>query len=203
MKYFNYILLLAFSIGCTPEPKTDSINKYFDLPGFTQSLIKNQASSNRSVSKKSTVNSRTEKQIIGQTDSLFWTNELTFLLNSNLNIASLIDAYNIQENIPDSGSNLLKTIYTSLPESNGIVKKLEIKYLDDLSEVRQIIIEIENTNSVYSTQKKIRLWVNNFPVSTKEHVGQLKIDSIITTGFNKTIFLDSMIYSSVLVVQLE
>lgn len=184
---FIIFLLLAGCQSVIPEKET--INKYFDLPSFTRDLISVQAKVSSPVTKIMGVNGVGETILIDHPDSLFWANELSPMLSGTINKPSLVDAYLVEENVPDEFSNLLKTTYTAKPETNTIIKKLEIKFLKSIDEIRQVHAFVDNQNLIYSTQLEVHLWVNRREKS-------LLVDSIITSGFNKTIFLDSMKYKT-------
>ena len=193
MRIFILFISLLWA-GCQPITSNISSNEaYFDLPGFAQELLETQVKGQGQVVKTIQVNQIQDISIIDNPDSIFWATELFPLLNGNINKPSLINAYSVQQDIPDELSNLLKTVYTALPESNTTIKKLEIKYLDSPKEIRQVIVFIDNKNSVYNTQQVIQLWTNKYG-------SKLLIDSLVTKGFNKTILLDSMKYSSKVVI---
>ena len=188
------ILSVFLWIGCQPiETQTNSTDKYFDLPHFSQELLKAQINTKSKVVKITQVNKVEEKNNINKADSAFWATELSPLLNEELNRPSLIDAYSIQNDIPEQTSNLLKTVYTALPNTHTDIKWLEIKYLDTPKNIRQITARFRSENSVYTTEQVVNLWVNKYG-------NLLLIDSINTQGYNKTILLDSMKYCSKVVV---
>ncbi len=189
MRYIPLIIAL-FMIGCTsPAPKKADIKPYFDITSFTENLILNQSQSGLPVSKKLWVNGVKEEVEVKNTDSLFWATELYPLLIAEINKPSLLGAFDIQEKVEEQNSNLLKTIYTALPDANTTVKKIEIKYLNNPKELRQIVAQLKTENHVYKTTQNIHVWLNDYN-------GLLLIDSLKTTGINKTIFLDTMHYAS-------
>lgn len=192
------ILIFFISvIGISFQPvSTNQVakGKYFDLASFTQILVENQVVANTHITKTTNVNGVEEIIEIGKADSLFWTTELFLLLNANINKPSLIDSYSIEKDINEETSNLLKTIYTALPEAKTEIKKIEFKYLNTQNEIRQVLAVINTKNSVYSTKQTVEMWVNKYG-------NKLLIDSLVTTGYNKTILLDSMRYSSKVVVR--
>ena len=191
------ILLSALLwIGCQPiTPPTNSTDKYFNLSGFVQELLIAQTKLKSNVVKITQVNNVEERNSSIKADSTFWAIELSPLLNVDLNKPSLADAYSVQSNVSENSSNLLKTVFTALPESKTNITLLEVKYLKNPTNIREVIAHIQSENSVYTTHQVINLWLNKYG-------NQLLIDSIYMQGFNKTILLDSMKYSSkVLVVR--
>ncbi len=187
------LLSLVLWMGCNPiATQIDSTNSHFDLPGFSEKLVASHIKAKSKVVKSTQVNAIKEKNSV-ITDSIFWTIELSSLLNEDINKPSLTDAYSVQKGIPDKSSNLLKTIYTALPKTHTNITLLEIKYLGTEAEVRQINARFERKNLVYTTEQFVQVWVNRYG-------NQLLIDSISTQGFNKTILLDSMKYYSKVVV---
>lgn len=194
MRYIA-ILFILLAVRCTtPEPTNLGEKTYFDIPSFTQSIIEQQAAAGTSVLKKSIINGQEEENLKEETDSSFWATELFLLLNVDINKPQLKTAYKVEENVTELHSNLLKTIYTALPNTNTTIKKIEFKYLTSPAKIRQILVELATNNAVYSTQQTTQVWLN-----TKG--GKLLIDSLVTTGSNKTIFLDSMKYSSTVLIK--
>ncbi len=189
----NSIILFLLLAGCQSViSEKEAINKYFDLPSFTQELLSAQAKTSTQVTKIMEVNGVSESVLIKHSDSLFWAKELSPLLVSTINKPSLADAYLVEEHLSDEFSNLLKTTYTAKPETLTTIKKLEIKYLKSMNEIRQVYAIVKNDNLIYSTQLEVHLWVN-------KRGNLLFVDSLTTTGFNKTIFLDSMKYKTVVI----
>jgi len=189
------IIILSFiAVGCKPTA-TETINNvpFFNVATFAKKLLKTHSSLSNTVTKTSYVNNLIEKTEISKTDSVFWKTELTPLISVDLNKPFLKDAYTIEVDLPEKSSNLLKTIYTALPQSNTSIKKMEIKYLNTPKEIRAVFVVIENNNSVYTSKQEIKLWVNKYG-------NQLQVDSLIFKGYNNTILLDSMAYESKVVV---
>jgi len=175
-------------MGCT-APKTNEANAYFDMSSFTQQLIVQQSKMGSAVFIKNIVNNTTDERIEERTDSLFWATELTPLFNSDINKPSLLNAFTVEERVKEANSNLLKTIYSALPEVKSNVKRIEIKYLGQPDEVRQIYVVMKTDNPVYSSHQSIHVWINNLE-------GKLILDSLKTEGVNKTILLTPMNYST-------
>jgi len=192
---YALILFIFISVKCTtPEPSKLGKNKYFDIPSFTQSIIKHQSETQVTVLKKSNINGLQEENLLKIADSSFWATELFLLLNADINKPQLQTAFTIEEHITETKSNLLKTVYTALPKTHSKIRKIEFKYLNSSEEIRQIIVELATNNTVYSTQQSTHVWLNK----TED---TLLIDSLVTRGFNKTIFLDSMKYSSTVLIK--
>ena len=192
MRFITIVSLLLW-MGCKPiSVQIESTDSYFDLPGFSQKILVSQIKAKSKVLKTIQVNAIEEQNNL-LADSLFWATELSPLLKGNLNKPSLADGYSVQKDISEQSSNLLKTVYTALPETHTSITSLEIKYLGTDTEVRQIVAQFESKNSVYTTEQVVQLWINKYG-------NQLLIDSISTQGFNKTILLDSMKYYSKVVV---
>ena len=191
-----YFLLTILWVGCQPATtKQNEPTSYFDMDSFAQRLIENQTNTDKyTVTKISVANGVEEKTRVAKTDSLFSTKELTPLLNANINKPSLSGAYSVTDNLPEKNSNLKRLVYTILPKSNSDVSRLEIKYLDSIEEVRQIVAWITTKNPVYNSKQEVNLWVNRYN-------GKLLIDSLSIKGFNKTLFQDSLTYQTKLIVK--
>ncbi|MCF6361518.1 MAG: hypothetical protein L3J29_12250 [Cyclobacteriaceae bacterium] len=189
MRILGFLSTLLVMQCTSPEANTGSSASYFDVTSFTQNLIEQQFQRGASVVKTTNVNGVIEERLISDTDSLFWVTELTPLLNADINKPSLKEAYLVEIEVEEVNSNLLKTIYSAQPSLKSKVKLIEIKYLGKPEEVRQIFAVMQTDNPVYSTHQSIHIWINN-------QEGKLIIDSLKIEGFNKTVLLDSMVYSS-------
>lgn len=193
------ILLIAFSvflwIGCQPsDTNQNAPNEYFDLEGFVQQLISNQIKgTSYPVTKISSANGVEEESVVATPDSLFWRKELTPLIKADINKPSLKDAYKITDGISEQRSNLQRLVYIALPDTKTEVLRLEIKYLQEVGEARQVVAWVATKNPVYESKQKIDLWVNKYN-------NNLLIDSLIIKGFNKTLMQDSLMYQTKLIV---
>lgn len=189
-----FVLFLIAAVACESVESNDGKTApYFDLNSFVNSLIQTQSISSSVIEKTTLANAVEEKVKVESADSMFWKTELTPLLNADINKPSLFDAYTIESSVPDDKSNLLKNVYEVKPNTNASVQKLEIKYLKKPSEVRQIVAIIHKDNPVYDSYQKINLWTNRYN-------NKLLIDSLSVTGYNKTVFQDSLIYQTKLSV---
>lgn len=191
-----FLLLFIFVTGCQPVTNSkNEANSYFDLNGLMHQLIVNQTTEGYyPVIKTSVANGIEEHIEIEKPDSLFWVTELTPLIKADINKPSLVDVYKISDGLKEQNSNLQKLIYSAKPTSNADVIRLEIKYLDNTNDVRQIVAWIGTQNPVYSAKQKIDLWVNRYK-------NTLMIDSLSVKGFNKTLLQDSLLYQSKTIVK--
>ncbi len=191
----SILWVALISMGCaSPAPNKNEVKAYFDITSFTQQLITQQSKIGSAVFIKNIVNENTEERMVVNPDSLFWATELNPLLTSDINKPSLLDAFKVEVGVKETNSNLLKTIYSVLPGVNSNVKLIEIKYLGQPDEVRQIYVVMKTDNPVYSSHQSIHVWVNS-------QEGKLIIDSLKTEGVNKTILLKPMNYSTTISVQ--
>jgi len=192
-----FFLLFIIMAGCKPTDSQSDINQYFDLDSFVHQLIVNQTTvGNYHVIKTSVANGVEEHTEIEKTDSLFWVTELTPLIKADINKPSLVDAYKISDGLKEQNSNLQKLVYSEKPETNADVIRLEIKYLDNTNDVRQVVAWTGTQNPVYSAKQKIDLWVNRYK-------NTLLIDSLSVKGYNKTLLQDSLLYQSKTIVKHE
>lgn len=191
----KFLLLTFISVvACQQVSKQEgTAEPYFRINDFVNTLIQSQAQSGNKVHKLTIANGIDEVVEISEPDSAFWKTELTPLLSADINKPSLFDAYTIKEGASEETSNLLRTIYDAKPKVDVSVKRLEIKYLNKPTEVRQIIATINKDNPVYNSYQKINLWTNKYG-------GKLLIDSMNVTGYNKTVFQDSLVYQTKLKV---
>lgn len=195
MRKLSVVLLIVVSSCQLASDNKKEVRSYFDLNGFIHQLITDQLSASKyPVIKTSIANGTEEQVVVEKPDSLFWNTELTPLIKADINKPSLVDSYKINDGLKEQNSNLKKLVYSAKPETNTDVIRLEIKYLENIAEVRQVVVWVETKNPVYSARQKIDLWVNRYK-------NQLLIDSLSIKGFNKTLLQDSLQYKSKLIVK--
>lgn len=182
--FFSILLLL----GCQENSTKQTTPAYFDLPGFTNSIMANMALRRGNVTKTFVLNEQAEtKDFIG-TDSLFWSKELSWLLKTDLNAPKFRGALAVSLGQEDTKSNLLVDRISSTNEDSEF-REIELYYLDELSEMRIIRIKMGTKNFIATSRGQMTVWLNRYN-------DLLLIDSLVTSGRDKVLFQDERDYKS-------
>ena len=174
------ILLLSISLfGCSHEPQPGVSLLWFDLPNVVDELVVNMNTKNHKTIKTFILNSDIETKTFNSTDSAFWALELAKLKEIDLNSPRIRDVLSLESSIKDENSNLLIDEYMMPEGGTSSLKKLDVYYLKDTTEIRQIYVELNSDNLISSSGTKINLWVNRYDE-------KLLIDSLQIVGCDKT-----------------
>ena len=174
------ILLLSIILfGCSQKPQPGVSLLWFDLPNVLDELVVNMNAKNHKTIKTFILNSDTETKTFDSTDSTFWALELAKLKEIDLNSPQIRDVLNLTSSIKDENSNLLIDAYMMPEDGTSSLKKLNIYYLKDTTEIRQIYAELNSDNLISNSGTKINLWVNRYDE-------KLLIDSLQIVGCGKT-----------------
>ena len=174
------ILLLSISLfGCSQEPQPGVSLLWYDLPNVVDELVVNMNTKNHKTIKTFILNSDTETKTYDSTDSTFWALELAKLKEIDLNSPQIRDVLSVKSSIKDESSNLLINEYLMPEGGNSSLKKLNVYYLKDTTEIRQIYVELNSDNLISNSGTKINLWVNRYDE-------KLLIDSLQIVGCDKT-----------------
>ena len=174
------ILLLSISLfGCSQEPQPGVSQLWYDLPNLVDELVVNMNTKNHKTIKTFILNSDTETKTFDSTDSTFWALELAKLKEIDLNSPQIRDVLSLKSSIKDESSNLLINEYMMPEGGTSSLKKLNVYYLNDTTEIRQIYVELNSDNLISNSGTKINLWVNRYDE-------KLLIDSLQIVGCDKT-----------------
>ena len=174
------ILLLSISLfGCSQEPQPGVSHLWYDLPNVVDELVVNMNTKNHKTIKTFILNSDTETKTYDSTDSTFWALELAKLKEIDLNSPQIRDVLSVKSSIKDESSNLLINEYLMPEGGNSSLKKLNVYYLKDTTEIRKIYVELNSDNLISNSGTKINLWVNRYDE-------KLLIDSLQIVGCDKT-----------------
>lgn len=182
------LFIIILTLGCQNELPVKTNSQYFDVPLFTQRVIQNMVARQVDVSKRFVLNTKLEEKTVHQTDSLFWTKELEHLLKTDLNAPQYAGAIQFEGALKDSNSNLLIDRFT--PKDDRVnLKKLEVFYLEDNSQIRKINLALSSSNFLSSSNLELMAWFNQYGE-------QLVLDSVTTTGNDKIMFQEERVYES-------
>jgi hypothetical protein len=185
----SIFFIIVLLIGCKPDSQNRVAVEWFDLPGLVDELVLNMDNKNHRAIKTFTLNRDVETKQYESSDSTFWARELAKLSGIDLNSSQIRDALQMKGNIKDYKSNLLIDQYL-LPDDNmATLKKLNVYYLEDTSEIRQIYAELNSDNLISKSNTKINLWINRYS-------NILLIDSLQIVGCDKTFMQSEREYHS-------
>lgn len=177
-----------FLLSCTSQPVANNASNLFDLPKFHYRIIDNLIEKHSPVDKLFILNDVSEQRSINKTDSIFWLDELSVLLTTDLNSPRYRGQIIADVGLKDSVSNLLINRYRTVNSSLSL-KELDVYYLTDLSGIRIIKLKLESKNFISSSQQEVTAWFNQYS-------GKLLLDSIVTLGKETVVFQNERSYES-------
>jgi hypothetical protein len=183
------IFVLVFFAGCVSKPTEISTKSWIDLPELGQGLIVTMQLKAPPIKKTFTLNGVVETKQFNTTDSSFWATELDWLLTTDLNSPQLKGVLEAQPAEQDSKSNLTIRSIRPIEDTNTELQKLDILYLEDMNDIRQIHLVTKSSNYISSSKKAVSLYMNKYN-------GELLIDSLQLDGEEKVIFQDKRLYHS-------
>ena len=188
MRHLIIILMLVL-VGCEPQQLQNDSHKWFAMSEIISEITENMADRRPGALKTFVLNGVSESKAFSLTDTSFWRKELAPLAQIDLNSAQIRDAIEFTEGMPDELSNLLIDEFRIVGAKELSLKKVRIYYLEHPMEVRQIQIEIYNSNLIADSEKSIKLWLNRYNK-------KLLVDSIKISGRDKTLMQPVREYQS-------
>lgn len=188
MRHLIIILMLVL-VGCEPQQLQNDSHKWFAMSEIISEITENMAVRRPGVLKTFVLNGVSESKKFSSTDTSFWRKELAPFAQIDLNSAQIRDAIEFTEGMPDQLSNLLIDEFRIVGTKELSLKKVRIYYLENPMEVRQIQIEICNSNLIADSEKSIKLWLNRYNK-------KLLVDSIKISGRDKTLMQPVREYQS-------
>lgn len=188
MRHLIIILMLVL-VGCEPQQLQNDSHKWFVMSEIISEITENMADRRPGALKTFVLNGVSESKKFSSTDTSFWRKELAPLAQIDLNSAQIRDAIEFTEGMPDKLSNLLIDEFRIVGAKELSLKKVRIYYLENPMEVRQIQIEIYNSNLIADSEKSIKLWLNRYNK-------KLLVDSIKISGRDKTLMQPVREYQS-------
>jgi hypothetical protein len=141
------LLMSLIFISCNNE-KNLTNKKYFDLKGFSESIIKELEKQKPNVTKTWQIGNQTETKNIKEID---WTKELSLFVDSDLNKKAFVNSYVILEN--------KNTISYNLKNGEALsVKKMKIEHLSE-KDSKRISISSSTSNYLFKTNSEIEMTV--------------------------------------------
>jgi hypothetical protein len=179
MRLVFIIILLLFVFGCENNPRQIHEVAWFDIPGFSQELVRTMGVKALAVNKTFVLNNKSETNQYEIADTVFWRKELSQLSEIDLNSPQIRDDINLTTGIKDDNSNLLINKYSVDDRMNSYFKNLSVYYLDQPSEIRQISLVLKSDHFIAHSATRINLWLNRYGKD-------ILIDSIQVIGSDKT-----------------
>lgn len=162
-------------ISCNKE-KDLTNKKYFDLKGFSESIIKELEKRKPQVTKTWQIGNQKETK---NTKEIDWAKELSLFVDSDLNKKAFINSYVVSENE--------QTInYDLKPKENLSVKKMKIEGLVEKNSKR-ISISSSTSNYLFKTNSEIEMTVisgnlSEYSIYTIQKLFLSKPDTSIIKG---------------------
>jgi hypothetical protein len=184
MKRILFLCLVTGTLSCS-NLKSEKVSYYFSIDSLLVDQAKILMDNNATLLKSAIVNNDTTAATISP-DSLQWANELQVFIETDINKPAMKGNYTITIE-DDPQSNLMIKSFKAI--SNKIaVQSLQVYFLEDLSNIRHVIIMTSEKNSIYSADKNLKL---DFDVIKNN----LRLMSFNVTGYQKMILQDTVNFS--------
>ena len=186
IKSFSYILLFTLALlACqSPDPKISSAEKDFpDVPNAIRKAIQNNLEEQMKLVKKVNTNGSIEEQII-QTDSATFYDEMSLLLQYDLNKPAYRGVFDIEKN-NDSEGNEIVTLTAKESESPNIISAQFTSRNQQLLHAKWIV---KDQNYVYHSERV-------FDISFAELNSKIILDNFQIAIGQKIIAQDSVWYT--------
>jgi hypothetical protein len=143
------LLIYIFFVSCKQENQITN-KKYFDLKGFSESIIKGLENKRPEVTKVWQIGNQKETKSIRDVD---WNKELSLFVDADLNKRAFINSYSINETS--------KGVYYKLKPTESLwVKSMAIENLGE-KDSKLIRIETSTSNYLFKTNSKIFMKTKN------------------------------------------
>lgn len=143
------LLISLFFVSCKQENQVTN-KKYFDLKGFSESIIKELEIKKPEVTKVWQIGNLKETNSTFDVD---WNKELSLFVDADLNKRAFINSYIINETS--------KGVYYKLkPTESLLVKSMAVENLEEMDS-KLIRIETSTSNYLFKTNSKILMKTKN------------------------------------------
>ena len=143
------LLISLFFVSCKQEKQITN-KKYFDLKGFSESIIAELEIRKPEVIKVWQIGSLKETKSIKDID---WAKELSLFVDADLNKSAFVNSYSINES--SKGIN-----YKLKPTESLLVKSMKVENLEEKNS-KLIIIETSTSNYLFKTNSKMMIKTKN------------------------------------------
>jgi hypothetical protein len=143
------LLISLFFVSCKQEKQITN-KKYFDLKGFSESIIAELEIKKPEVTKVWQIGNNKETK---STNDIDWAKELSLFVESDLNKRAFVNSYSIKET--SKGVN-----YKLKPGESLLVKSMAIENLEEKNS-KIISIETSTSNYLFKTNSKIMMKTKN------------------------------------------
>lgn len=191
LKFKLGILLLLITVGCqSEESNIENMledTPYFDLKGVINQQITQLYRLNPQVEVTARIGDSTETETM-QKDSTAWAEALKLYADADLNKPVLLDQYTVKDSTLED-QNLLAKIYRAKNDNEAEIPYMKVVFKDSTSNPRYVEALFQEVNPLYSTYRSMSLHFDQLE-------GDLRLTAYETTGRQKMIFKDSVIYST-------
>lgn len=144
------ILLISLLLTSCNQEKELLNKKYFDLKGFSESIIEGLENKNPTVLKTWQIGNQKETK---NTRDIDWAKELSLFVEADLNKSAFVNSYEISKNQNIINYKLKKS--ESLP-----VKMMTIETLTE-NDSKQIAVETSSSNYLFKNSSEIKMKTKN------------------------------------------
>lgn len=180
--------LFSLQVACVGESQVEisvDDNLYFDLKGLIDQQVSMLDSLNPRVEMQALISGKEESQVLRK-DSAAWAETLKLYAEADLNKPVLRDQYVVSDSSLEDSDLQLKFYRAKRPDKVDI-PYVKVFYQDSLSAVRRVEAFFREENPLYSTQRSMSL-------RFEEHGENVRLAEYVTTGKQKMILRDSIMY---------
>lgn len=179
---------LPVIVGCSQRPQVAAASEepYFDVPGLIEQQLYWLDLLNPSVVLNTQVGTHTETATMKK-DSTAWAETLQLFQKSDINRPVLRGVYEETDSLVAGQETLRVKTYRATKSNQAETPFLKIYYYDSLTNVHRIETAFREDNVLYSTHRT--MWMTFSP-----YQGQPRLEAFETTGKQKMMLRDSVIY---------
>lgn len=177
IKSFSFILsfTLAFLACQSPDPKISSSEKdYPDVPNAIRAAIQNNLDEQMKLVKKVNTNGSIEEQII-QTDSSKFYEEMSLLLQYDLNKPAYRGVFDIEKNI-DANGNEIVTLTAKESESPNIIsakftsRNQQLLHAKWIVKDKNYVYHSERVFNIFFSEHNSKITLNNYQIAIGQKI---------------------------------
>jgi hypothetical protein len=177
IKSFSFILsfTLAFLACQSPDPKISSSEKdYPDVPNAIRTAIQNNLDEQMKLVKKVNTNGSIEEQII-QADSSKFYEEMSLLLQYDLNKPAYRGVFDIEKNI-DANGNEIVTLTAKESESPNIIsaqftsRNQQLLHAKWIVKDKNYVYHSERVFNIFFSEHNSKITLNNYQIAIGQKI---------------------------------
>jgi len=167
-------------IACTSS-REDTIDKYFDVPGFINRQIEELDKKDAQLHKKVRFGDESEILTVSDLDITQWQKEFRIFKEHDINKPVLVDAYTVELGTDHLGNKI--ATYNLIDKGSSGILKMQINY-DSEDQVSAWSSSFQEDNLLYSNFRELILTTGEEGI----------LDGYRVNGYHKLMFKDTVHY---------